>query len=600
MWTARLYSNTGLNTVNILDKPSRLDSADYLDVPALDIIQGEHLSSVSIKATRAQVVNVDYLRLSNGDEAYYYVVNGYFCTSLDVVKLDITLDAMLTLTAIVNGINNITWLDGIVERHHVPKSADTFGAFNEPDPLLVPSKELAADVSYLFRLDVPITQQKHIGIIESTLDLPAMADDTDARTYTDPDSGQSVTVPNTRASGSTYIDLYNVPAARGYYLPGSALFDYNNQKVRDGIQRARALGVEGGILNSYLVPKGALYEVNTSIDSDGRYNMVEGNFLEESISGMPFEYANVDNKRVLYGELNAIELHSMASGMSMRYKPEEIDGDTSAPVLIAIYDPRPDGRPYFRPRYYRGVDMASAMDGAFLAQAVAGAQWANAPLAYTGKSGSALDEIRYNTDKIIASNDVDAAFDILAHNTENAVNRRAGGGAAQSIGQILTGDIIGGIASTAGTWFDTTEMIENYEIAQREATRRYKQAALKEMEIFMLNTQVVAPQIHFPNSATLRDFIGNGLCVVRYRPTNSDIAKLDKILSMYGYKDTIAIDKAIFSNRKKYNYVKINGASIGGNAPRWIREMAAAQLSSGCRIWHQLPDVTAYTDGSNT
>ena len=39
MWKVRLFYKTGLNTVNILDGPGRLDSAEHLDVPAIDILK---------------------------------------------------------------------------------------------------------------------------------------------------------------------------------------------------------------------------------------------------------------------------------------------------------------------------------------------------------------------------------------------------------------------------------------------------------------------------------------------------------------------------------------------------------------------------------
>ena len=63
MWRVRLFYKTGLNTVNILDGPGRLDSAEHLDVPAIDILKGEKLSSVTIKATREQVKEADYMMI---------------------------------------------------------------------------------------------------------------------------------------------------------------------------------------------------------------------------------------------------------------------------------------------------------------------------------------------------------------------------------------------------------------------------------------------------------------------------------------------------------------------------------------------------------
>ena len=120
------------------------------------------------------------------------------------------------------------------------------------------------------------------------------------------------------------------------------------------------------------------------------------------------------------------------------------------------------------------------------------------------------------------------------------------------------------------------------------------------MQELKISNTIVAPDVHFPNSETLRDFLGNGLYVIQYRPVKSDRKKMDRILTMYGYKDTKVLENSDFSGRSKFNYVKANSVSIGNkNVPAWIREAAASQLANGVRIWHQLPDVTAYSDGTN-
>jgi hypothetical protein len=104
----------------------------------------------------------------------------------------------------------------------------------------------------------------------------------------------------------------------------------------------------------------------------------------------------------------------------------------------------------------------------------------------------------------------------------------------------------------------------------------------------------------FPRSETIRDLLGNGVRVYRYRFADSDVVKIDKILTMYGYKDTKPLEASDFTNRTKFNYVQASGISVSNNTmPRWIREGIAMQLSIGVRIWHVKPDATAYTDGSN-
>ena len=114
-----------------------------------------------------------------------------------------------------------------------------------------------------------------------------------------------------------------------------------------------------------------------------------------------------------------------------------------------------------------------------------------------------------------------------------------------------------------------------------------------------LGTTIVAPEIHFPNSETLRDFLGNGIYIIQYRPRKSDRQKLDKILEMYGYKDTKPLEASDFTNRSKFNYVQANSVTIGGTAPKWIREAAKEQIANGVRIRHQSPNSKPDSNGTN-
>ena len=139
----------------------------------------------------------------------------------------------------------------------------------------------------------------------------------------------------------------------------------------------------------------------------------------------------------------------------------------------------------------------------------------------------------------------------------------------------------------------------NYIINRDDLQRRYDLESSRELQTFAIGQSVVAPDLHFPMSETTRDFVGNGAVVLRYRPDFKDIVKLDKILTMYGYKDTKSLEASDFVGRAKFNYVMATGVTITGNHPKWLREAAASQIAAGVRVWHQLPDVTAYTDRSN-
>ena len=241
-------------------------------------------------------------------------------------------------------------------------------------------------------------------------------------------------------------------------------------------------------------------------------------------------------------------------------------------------------------------------------------EWAHEPLLYTGASGSTLTEMRYETDR-----------DIMKQSYENArkaISVEQLADHAQTWGNMI-GDMFGGAFSDGRGAFPGLAVIgaaregishigDAIALSGRDTMRDFQKARLddtynmgaaKELQELKLATTIRAPELHFPKSTSIRDYLGNGVYVLRYRPqgdaTHGDIQKLDKILTMYGYKDTKVLESSDFTGRAKFNYVKANGVQIGGNLPKWLRDAVAAQLSAGVRIWHQLPDIAAYTDGSN-
>lgn len=632
MWNARLYYHTHLNTANTLDKGSVLERADYIDVPALDILQAEGLQSISVKATRAQVKNVEYVKLTDTEtgDYFYYEAGIPKATSSDVQVIPLTVDAVLTMSEMYNGVQNIPFLDGIITRHHVAKNNDTYGAYTEEDPLLVPSKELEMDIVKLFD---DADDEKNV-VVESTIALDTQANHYQAKVYTDPNTGEEVTVPTVVAVPQNSTVTFGASSPT-YETAGTEYFDGNNATVQRGIGQVRSLGVESGILNSYVLPSSQAAMLPTQT---GQIVAIQG-VRDEANSTMNFEYATVENKRVLYGALNSISLVSVANGMSMSFKPEDIKaGETGvAPTVVKLTDPRPNGRPYYMFHYFKGEDCEPT-----LKNAVAGMEWANAPLVYTGKSGSTLDQINLKT-SMHAQNLAQGEAEY--NNYINGIRGILGG--AQSVGgaalnygvtQGAYGDAQRGLINAAEDYLErpmywTENSFLNAQSAARNAqlgtagallsgAGALGNAALSGVDYFaqksMLKAnynarmaselaqfatgQIAAPQLNFPRSETLRDFIGNGVFVVRYRPSQTDVQKLDRILTMYGYKDTLPLigGESVFNNRSKFNFVQIQGCSIGGDAPRWLREACAAQLSVGVRIWHDmLPTKTAYNAGEN-
>lgn len=605
MWNVRLYYETGFNAVNIPDSPALLETMTHSDFPGLDILQGEHLSYVNVKATRAQVKNADYMRLTDGTDTFYYIIEDFTMTSTDVAMLSIVMDYFTTH----GGVTGIKFLDGVVERHHVAVEDDKYGAYTEDDPMLVPSKELEFDEVSLFTdMVTEGTTKSHI-ILETTLDMKEIATNANAINYNTA-GGDSVTVPLVNATKkvsvvNVYTDAYDPSVMNKEFItPKTVYCDADNENVISAVGRARSLGVEDGILNSYIVPDAAVVDYANGVDADGNVATITGAHKFEN-TDMNFEYAKVNNKRVLYGSLNSFMLVSPANGNSVTFKPEDIAYNsfgnmTTAPRVCMNTDPRPDGRPYFRFEYYKGNNYD------FFLNALKGMEWANAPLVYQRRSGSWQAKLQHDATTGVlereqnlaqTSNKIQAALGLIGAGKQ--VTNFAGMEKQQAFEPSMgTNYNLGSMGFNIGMDFVTSGMQAS--LAKRQTEMHFKDAFLQEA-VGYVSGMVVAPDLRFAMSETLRDFRGNGCIVYRYRPQTSDIEKLDKVLTMYGYQDTnvLAGNEEYMTNRRKFNYLKASGVSVAGNKPKWLRDGVAMQLSVGTRIWHVKPDASAYTDGSN-
>ena len=616
MWNVALYKNTGLNSVNTLDNPKKLLKVEHIDLPALDILQGEFLSNVNVKATRNDVKDADFCVLQDegtGD-TFFYSVESFTSTSYDVQSLQVVMDSILTLAHKIGGIENIKFLDGMTNRHHVKKEDDVFGAYTENDPLLMPSKELILENVSLFDDMICEDDTDSYEIIESMYDLPASGVGTNAKEYTS-ESGQYVTVPQAIPAIARSNSVMKNPEKKSitnFITPGSLYHDYSKAEVRAGVQTVRSLGDERGIWRSVRIPKVAVDSV--SEDEFGHIFVIVG-ANKYGNTGLNFEYAEVANKRVLYGDLNSYVIVSTANGNMASYKPEDIycDGDES-PVVTMVADVRPEGKPFFRFSTFKGDDKN------FFLNPVEGMEWANMPIAYYDSSGNWFSKLKYQAGNAMITDNYNTAKGRNATSIGQNIFGAISSGAAQASDEYLRQNMAipgndGHVAMTLhNQQFQTQAGLLQYGINfvggmatagmsgssnQISTKRAYQHAAYNEMLAYIGNTVISAPDIHFPRNNSMRDYRGNGAYVYRYRYQEDDVRKLDKVLTMYGYQETKVLENSDFTSRAKFNYVSAFGVSIGGDLPKWLREAAAEQLKAGVRVWHQLPDVAAYTDGTN-
>lgn len=613
MYTVTFYIGTGCNAINTADSLSKLASfaSSAVTVNNCDIISCRNLSSFRVAKSVNDLKNADYCYVTGDNDSAVFSIQGLVPTSPDVCEVYVTIDYWLT----AGGITNTTVLDGITERHHVPKSDDLIGVYIEEDGWILPSKPLQiADGG--IKLDAKNSQY---AFVESTLSLGKMGSSTalNAYTYTDTDTGETVTVPQTiplNSSARTSVGLETPGDVQHTIVtPVTCYYNAAAERVQKGYQKCRDLGAEGAILNSWIIPMSVADTTQTDIESStldtddtGRVKTIVGK-KRIVASGLDFEYkSGVFNKRVFSGNLNKYVIQSVASGNMAEFNPEDLyysGVEETEPHVVSTADLRPQGKPYFRFQYYKKSED-------FWINCVPGLEWQTAPLVYYDKQGKTIDRTIFFAERAnaahmrgldIAKSGLDVAlgagqtaFDIGAASlglekagmgngrSANIYNYRQ---AQQNMGSSIFSGVSNFASGIAGMFYDQ----QKYNIERENEKRR-----------FDITETVVEPLIQYPREDTLRDFLGNGCRVYRYRYSDFDVAKVDKILTAYGYKDTAMLEPSFFTNRAKFNYIMAHGLSFRKDSiPKWIRDGMAAQIESGMRIWHVKPYAGAYTDNTN-
>lgn len=581
-YSCRLYQNSGFNIVNIPDSPELLDLCEYVDVPTLDIMQERGLSQIRVKATWSQVKNADYIKLSDSTSTWFYSIQNTSMAATDVCILSVTPDYILS----AGGVSSLTILDGITDR--VCVADDTFGAYKQNDPYLTPAE--TPQVLYA-NIDPAAYSNGNYDLVETTIDLIATGTNQTAVTYTDPDTDETVTVPQTVDAPQSTTYIIGETTAPDI---GTTIYDGSKDDIKTGITRARGI-VENPVLKHVTIP-GAFVQGYKADTADSLVTHIDSKWWSIPC-GLEYSYATVKNNRVLYGEFNKYGLIT-ATGAKCEFNPEDIyDSTGTSPNVDEVADPHLDGKPYYR---FETVDGSNDFQTRrFFVGAAAGAQWSNVPQIYTEKAGNAFDTLQYNYsmesrhrtyDNMARGAALSTVQNALGLGGVNVTTTQESGSdwagvSRTSINPI--GGVLGlsmGIVSAGENYKSSINALENYSAATQMEAARY-----------LANTGAYMPQIAIPyNTNLFRDFYGNGALVYRYRYTTNDIARLDRILTMYGYKYTKALEASDFTNRTHFNYIQ-SSISVTG-LPKWWNDGISAQLSAGTRVWHELPNATAYDD----
>lgn len=575
----------------------------HATLPVLDLNQERFLSSVRVRASWDTVKNADYCKV--GD--FYYYIDNVMMDSGDVAFLSLVPDFVTS----AGGPATLNYLDGVTSRVHV--TDDTYGKYCEDDPYMAPNYKLEV-VSNPF----DFSARDNYTFIETTLNLILMGQHYDTNyseaitSINSDDTSYYVTYPKTYPiEGADSNTEYSVqfPAGSGsttaldspegqaiYFLdPSLASFD----TVMKGVQHARCLGVEESISGQYTVP--AVF-VQLASSTASKQVSLTGKTGLLTASNTPFEYATVKNKRVLYGSYTPYTL-ATAAGNTMKVNAEDIyDGET-VPKVRYYADPRRTGKPYYRFNSLNGLS-SSTLD--FFRNAVGGAEWRSVPMTFTQKSGGAIDTMNFAASMMQHQQAMDqAAKNYNAQIEQGIVSGLLGMGssgaslAGTDPSKVSSAGAIGTGINIAGNVLQAAYNVEN---AGRNYDQYKSKMALQkaiETQSFLANQNVVAPTVNFTAHPDLFNEITHNGCVV-YRTvySSADIARIDKILTMYGYKHCKPLVATDFTNRTYFNYVEAN-VSVA-NLPRWWADGIATQISNGVRVWHVKPNSSYYTNNPVT
>ena len=243
------FKNTGFTARNVPDGASTVYSnftpTQYADCA---LKQNKYLAKIRIATTFENIDGVDYIVvIKNGTDKTFYFVTGILMINDNCCELDLMMDALTTV-----GIDNLYFISGWATRCH--PSSDNLFDNDLPEPF-IPSHELQMDVSGIIKLPVEDTA-KDLNVVGATFNVEG--DYNSAKKFLAEDAYVTTPICPTFTSDNadnTTVKMY--VGTLGTFenkLPETYLFE-ETDKVKEGLQTARSLGLDNGISSSYRIPK---------------------------------------------------------------------------------------------------------------------------------------------------------------------------------------------------------------------------------------------------------------------------------------------------------------------------------------------------------
>ena len=219
----------------------------------------------------------------------------------------------------------------------------------------------------------------------------------------------------------------------------------------------------------------------------------------------------------------------------------------------------------------------------------------------SGASGSKLNTLKLDGSLRLQDIGLDREQLRYSYGLLNDFSKLGAGGieAGAGLGTMLAtegihggGSLLSGLSQIGGGVASLASRKDFYNLYKNE----FRQSRRNEILDYIITNNVVAPTVAFPfNSDVIRDFHGNNVLAYRYYYSADDVQRIDKLLTMFGYKHCKALETSDFNNRQYFNFIKCSNISVTGNA-RYINDGIADQLNGGVRIWHVKPNKTYYNN----
>lgn len=580
------YSNTGFNAENRPASTTALP-VGHTEYSAIYEWQDRYLASIRIDATWENAKKIDYIQIGRTNPQYY-IVGAINMLSPRTARLLLMYDPILS----AGGVDALSVIGGWTKRAHVKEDELFSNVLPEPwtpsAPLRFVGKEIVTQgIEKTGRHSLVVTtcdlSQAHnisaqVAAAFESADqyvvypkLPEMDND-----------GTRLGFPDINASGV-------MEGGKVFRLPNMYIYDMGieeapKREVASLVTALREIGIDSAIVNSYVLPAGAIGLM--SQDQNSFVSFLRGAVEVVKGDGMKYQYGNYKPKNnKVYSLYNYFTITSESSGAASEFPTYDIQHSRESPEFVLVTDPSPTGTTYMRPRYYKG-EITRATE-----QAVAGIPWTTAGIMFNGDSGAAVKNMQLDR-KLDITNEF-RTIDLGIAQMQRPMGMASGiaGGISgwANDGKVDAAQMAGGIFTGLGGDIIAQKNIEKLNISTR--------AQIADINFERQMNDVKAPTLAFPVTVNISSYYGNRFFLTQTGLSEEDMQRLDDWLTAYGYAVDKKFEASDLNNRRDFNFIQTMGAEVSSPLlSETENEQIAEILNAGVRLWHVPPNKASYSN----